>query len=80
MEVADICCQGRVISILEGGYGSTADLSGADNQSNGNVVGKTDGSKTKKLDKSIFSDCAVRHLGALIDPYDVEKKYPTGIR
>jgi hypothetical protein len=22
MEVADICCQGRVISVLEGGYGS----------------------------------------------------------
>ena len=77
MEVADICCQGRVISILEGGYGSTADMSGTESQSNGTRVGTTDGSKTNKLDKSLFSDCAVRHLGALIDPYDVEKKYPT---
>jgi len=71
MEVADICCQGRVISILEGGYGRTptptsesAD-SGDNKESNG------------FLDKTIFSQCAVRHLQALIDPYDAEMRSST---
>ena len=68
MEIADICCQGRVISILEGGYGRTptqvtkSPNSGESKESNG------------YLDKTVFSQCAVRHLQALIDPYDAEMR------
>ena len=70
MEVADICCQGRVISILEGGYGRTP-----------TPTSKSDSEDIKDnngyLDKTVFSQCAVRHLQALIDPYDAEMRYPT---
>eukprot|EP00526_Cylindrotheca_closterium_P002104 CAMPEP_0113658460 /NCGR_PEP_ID=MMETSP0017_2-20120614/31730_1 /TAXON_ID=2856 /ORGANISM="Cylindrotheca closterium" /LENGTH=1113 /DNA_ID=CAMNT_0000572733 /DNA_START=65 /DNA_END=3407 /DNA_ORIENTATION=- /assembly_acc=CAM_ASM_000147 len=64
LEIADICCQGRVVSILEGGYGRTpAATAGVPN----------DGSNS--LDKSVFSECAMRHVHAMIDPYDVEKRF-----
>lgn len=58
LEIADICCQGRVVSVLEGGYGRTA--SGPDNAS---------------LDRTLFAECAVRHLHAMVDPYDSEKRF-----
>lgn len=61
MEIADICCQGRVVSVLEGGYGRTPA-----NSSPGDNV---------PLDKSAFSDCAVRHVHAMIDPYDTEARF-----
>lgn len=71
MEVADICCQGRVISILEGGYGRTP----------AQATKSADSGETKEsngyLDKTIFSQCAVRHLQALIDPYDAEMRSVT---
>ena len=68
MEVADICCQGRVISILEGGYGRTPTATSESN----NVEGSK---QDKYLDKSAFSDCAIKHIQALIDPYDAEMRY-----
>jgi len=64
LEVADICCQGRVVSVLEGGYGRTRT--------------PTDPSiraAKQSLDKTIFSECAIRHLHALVDPYDAESRY-----
>ena len=60
MEVADICCQGRVVSVLEGGYGHTPS---AEN-TNQDVL----------LDKTIFTECAAQHLWAFVDPYNVEKR------
>jgi len=63
MEVADICCEGRVVSVLEGGYGRTQ----TNDTENNN--------QEHLLDKSIFSECAVRHLRAMIDPNDKEKWY-----
>jgi hypothetical protein len=70
LEVADICCQGKVVSVLEGGYGRTPgpppQASSADTPSAHEV-----------LDKSCFSECAMRHLQALIDPYDAEMRHPT---
>ncbi len=65
MEVADICCQGRVVSVLEGGYGRTP-------KSGGDADDKTD-EGGNNLDKSVFSECAMRHLRAMIDPLDEEK-------
>lgn len=50
MEVADICCQGRVVSVLEGGYGMSR------------------GDESDLLDKTMISECAMKHLQALIDP------------
>lgn len=66
-EIADICCQGRVVSVLEGGYGRTPKV-------------KTGSAETdhSNLDRSLFGECAIRHLHALIDPYDVENRFPTG--
>lgn len=58
MEVADICCHGRVVTVLEGGYGS------ANESSNENSL----------LDKGMISECAMRHLQALIDPHNVERR------
>lgn len=64
LEIADICCQGRVVSVLEGGYGRTpaAPPPGVDNSS-------------PPLDKTFFSECAMRHVHAMIDPYDAEVRF-----
>lgn len=67
--MADICCEGRVVSVLEGGYGQTS-------KPRNNQVSSTDTEINKggnMLDKSVFSECAIRHLRAMIDPYDEEK-------
>lgn len=61
MEVADICCQGRVISVLEGGYGTYAKSS---------MTGQVESDNDHRLDRSTFCDCALRHVSALVDPYD----------
>jgi acetoin utilization deacetylase AcuC-like enzyme len=60
-EIADICCQGRVVSVLEGGYGSSP--------------ANPDGTASQPLDKTVLSECAVRHLHAMIDPYNVESRF-----
>ena len=61
LEIADICCQGRVVSVLEGGYGRTPP-----NAQPGDCTA---------LDKSVFSECALRHIHAMIDPYDTESRF-----
>ena len=60
LEIADICCHGRVVSVLEGGYGRTP-------------TANPDGDN--RLDRTVFSECAVRHLHAMVDPYDSEKRF-----
>lgn len=57
LEIADICCQGKVVSVLEGGYG------------------RSPAEGVQGLDRSLFGECAVRHLHAMIDPYDSEKRF-----
>lgn len=64
LEIADICCQGRVVSVLEGGYGRTPQSPPADGS-------------PQSLDRSAFGECAVRHLHAMIDPYDAECRFAT---
>lgn len=56
-EIADICCHGRVVSVLEGGYGRSP-------AGGGHI-----------LDRSNLAECAVRHLHALVDPYDAECRF-----
>jgi len=71
MEVADICCQGRVVSVLEGGYGRTP------RDGNGSSSSESNKNNNKGLlDKSVFAESAMRHLRALIDPYNAEKRHP----
>mmetsp|Transcript_18975 Transcript_18975/g.27435 ORF Transcript_18975/g.27435 Transcript_18975/m.27435 type:complete len:902 (+) Transcript_18975:710-3415(+) len=69
IEVADICCQGRVVSVLEGGYGRTTQRSTdvkVDTRMNNN---------NSLLDKTMFAECAMKHLYALTDPYDAEQRH-----
>jgi hypothetical protein len=61
LEIADICCQGRVVSVLEGGYGKTPATANPE--------------ASQPLDKSMFSECAMRHVHAMIDPYDAEARF-----
>jgi acetoin utilization deacetylase AcuC-like enzyme len=63
LEVGDICCNGRVVSVLEGGYGRTPIMAR-------NVPGED-----KNLDRTYFAECAVRHLHSMIDPYDSEQRF-----
>jgi acetoin utilization deacetylase AcuC-like enzyme len=58
LEIADICCQGRVVSVLEGGYGRSTPGAGLE------------------LDRSNLAECALRHLHAMVDPYDCECRFP----
>ena len=62
LEIADICCQGRVVSVLEGGYGRTPQS-------------PSENGMPHNLDRSVFGECAVRHLQAMIDPYNSENRF-----
>jgi len=65
-EVADICCDGRVVSVLEGGYGRTPPIVPPPPLSGGQPP---EVSAKQKLDKSFFGECAIQHLKGLVDPY-----------
>ena len=70
LEIADICCQGRVVSVLEGGYGRTSrqqPQAAAAASVSDSAAGD---SKLPKLDKSVFAECAFQHVQALVDPFD----------
>lgn len=81
LEIADICCQGRVVSVLEGGYGRTAIPAPPPAQAtaasgNNNSAAAADRTPPEaSLDRTIFADCAIRHLHAMIDPYDMEHRF-----
>jgi acetoin utilization deacetylase AcuC-like enzyme len=84
LQIADICCQGRVVSILEGGYGRTpVPKMNNNNTNNSNSNRSPDGSNNNNnnnqdvtnLDRTLFGECAVRHLQAMIDPYDTENRF-----
>ena len=68
-EIADICCNGRVVSVLEGGYGRTPPPIPPP------PLGDTGEAEALRqpLEKSFFSECAINHLKGLIDPYCGEK-------
>lgn len=68
LEIADICCHGRVVSVLEGGYGRTPEP----------PPEVPEVPVPQGLDKTVFSECALRHLQAMVDPYDTEVRFPAG--
>ena len=72
-EVADICCDGRVVSVLEGGYGRTPPAVPAPPLFDSEAPETTEPVK-QKLDKSFFSECALQHLQGLVDPYHPDEE------
>ena len=53
MKIADICCRGQVVSVLEGGYGSyTPKPKGGGHKGNGKQGGGAGGSKNKNSPQS----------------------------
>lgn len=77
IEIADICCQGRVVSVLEGGYGRTPTVPEVSPDAANSDASKGDGGDSQHLDRTAFSECAVQHLRALIDPAHVLKQPPS---
>jgi acetoin utilization deacetylase AcuC-like enzyme len=77
-QIADMCCEGRVVSVLEGGYGCKVDMSkpgtfgvkpspqSASSQSpNEAVIARS------QLDRTHLANAACAHLRGLVDPYAV---------
>jgi acetoin utilization deacetylase AcuC-like enzyme len=64
-EVADICCNGRVVSVLEGGYGKTPPQIPPPPLAGTMLAPEV----SQPLEKSFFSECAMHHLKGLVDPY-----------
>ncbi|CAM9162818.1 unnamed protein product, partial [Ectocarpus fasciculatus] len=64
LRVADICCNGRVISVLEGGYGARKSAGNGRSSANKEHVADVEG-----LDRHILGDAAVSHVHRLVDPY-----------
>jgi len=77
LEIADICCQGRVVSVLEGGYGRTAPTTVPTSDAAAAVGPESlpAAPEEHQLDRTVFGECAVRHLHAMIDPYNVENRF-----
>jgi acetoin utilization deacetylase AcuC-like enzyme len=75
LHIANICCNGRVVSILEGGYGRTPLSETATTSSEIIATTTVKEQAATTLDRHIFGECAIRHLHAMIDPYDVEQRF-----
>ncbi|GMH79579.1 hypothetical protein TL16_g08191 [Triparma laevis f. inornata] len=72
-EVADECCSGRVISVLEGGYGRTV-VPKSTTRSSAQAAGPGGLEiqvplPTPALDRAGFAECAAAHLMGLVDSY-----------
>ncbi len=67
--VAEKYCDGRIVSVLEGGYGSLRGSSAKKKRS----VGENGDSEqpTQQLDRSRLVEAAITHLSALIKPYSI---------
>lgn len=78
MKIADICCNGRLVSVLEGGYGqyagngsrvtSYSTRSSAATDAAGPLLIDADAVETQ-MNRSLLADAAATHLHRLVDPY-----------
>lgn len=83
MKIADICCAGRVVSVLEGGYGSYSAAARAQAQAKlaeGKRNNRTRGSEPKEvpapLDRHILANSCSAHVHKLIDAYGQTDQHP----
>lgn len=65
LKVADLCCNGRIVSVLEGGYGSYPSVK----KQTTAAAASSGGAKSRGLDRNILSECSAAHVDRLIDPY-----------
>lgn len=71
-EVADICCNGRLVSVLEGGYGTWHTHSKTSRS-----TGKLAPAQDEVLDRSVLAQSVSSHIKRLVDPYGVQTPLPT---
>jgi len=83
MKIADICCAGRVVSVLEGGYGSYSAAARAQAQAKlaeGKRTNRTRGAEPKEvpapLDRHILANSCSAHVHKLIDAYGQSDQHP----
>ncbi len=69
-QVAEKCCDGRIVSVLEGGYGSFQEPCAKKNRKN-ESKNDSDEQLARPLDRTGLVEAAIVHLSALIDPYSV---------
>jgi len=83
MKIADICCAGRVVSVLEGGYGSYSTAARADARAKLTAGAGTRGTRKSAepaavapLDRHILANSCAAHVHKLIDAYGVSSQHP----
>jgi len=79
MKIADLCCSGKLVSVLEGGYGEYERPSGKGNSSrapsarlgarHGAATNHIDGLNESAMNRDLLAASAVSHVHRLIDPY-----------
>lgn len=72
MRVADLCCHGRLVSVLEGGYGniSTKPLPKQHKGANGNANPTVPFPTDSAMNRSSLCGSAIAHIKRLVDPYE----------
>lgn len=85
LKIADICCQGRLVSVLEGGYGAY-DEAAQVNKSGVATRGRTGAVEGVEIDshavmgsymnRQILAEAVVSHVHSLMDPYNVTLPAP----
>jgi acetoin utilization deacetylase AcuC-like enzyme len=75
LKIADICCAGRVVSVLEGGYGSYSESRQAQQQKVASTRSKRSAPEEQKpsLDRHVLASAASSHVHRLVDTYGEAK-------
>ena len=73
-KVADMCCGGKIVSVLEGGYGvminNPCKTAGPDSKPGAlSPPGPQSPNARDQLNRAALGGAAVQHLRALVDPY-----------
>jgi hypothetical protein len=70
MRIADLCCNGRLVSVLEGGYGCIA----AQNhkpRTRDSSSRQPNGLGDSFMNRTSLANAAVAHVRRLVDPYEI---------
>ncbi len=68
-EVADLCCSGRIVSVLEGGYGSPMPVQRITRGASTSAATAAAAPLSGELDRDSMAVNAIAHLASLVDPY-----------